>query len=148
MNVNPFYIYARVSKVFEWEVICVMHLILGGRYQGKTSYAQRLYTKFAAVYNLEHDHPSSIVIPGLVNNLHLGVRKLLSENISPAEYFMSRLDVLRECVIIGDEICGGVVPVDEFERLWRDETGRVYQALAHESEIVDRVFAGLALRLK
>ena len=48
----------------------------------------------------------------------------------------------------GDEICGGVVPSDSFGRKWRDETGKLYQYLANESDIVDRVFAGLALRLK
>ncbi|MBQ7219399.1 MAG: bifunctional adenosylcobinamide kinase/adenosylcobinamide-phosphate guanylyltransferase [Synergistaceae bacterium] len=125
-----------------------MHLILGGRYQGKTSYAYKLYTNFPAVYNLENDSPQSIIAPGLIMNIHLGVKKLLAENVSACDFFMSRLDVLKECVITGDEICGGVVPVDGFGRLWRDETGRLYQMLAHEAEIVDRVFAGLALRLK
>ena len=31
---------------------------------------------------------------------------------------------------------------------WADETGKIYQFLANEAEIVDRVFAGLAIRLK
>ena len=51
-------------------------------------------------------------------------------------------------MITGDEVCGGVVPADSFSRKWRDETGKLYQYLAGEAEIVDRVFAGLALRLK
>ena len=125
-----------------------MHLILGGKYQGKRSYAEKLYPNFRIVYNLATEHPAKIITSGLIVNLHLGVRQLLNENISPYEFFMSRLDVLKECVIVGDEISGGVVPIDEFERCWRDETGRVYQLLAREAEIVDRVFAGLALRLK
>ena len=125
-----------------------MHLILGGKYQGKRAYAESLYPNIRIVYNLAEDNPRNIIAPGLITNLHLGVRQLLNENVSPCEFFMSRLDVLRECVIVGDEICGGVVPVNRFERMWRDETGKVYQLLAHEAEIVDRVFAGLALRLK
>ncbi len=125
-----------------------MHMIIGGKYQGKLSYVYKLYTKFPEVYNLEHDAPQKITSPGLIISLHAGVKSLLAEGISPCEFFISRLDVLRESVIICDEICGGVVPVDEFERLWRDETGRVCQILAREADIVDRVFAGLALRLK
>lgn len=125
-----------------------MHLILGGRYQGKRSYAEKLYGKFQTVYNLETECPENISSHGLVLNFHLGVRNLLTRGISPCEFVMSHLEVFRQCVIIGDEISGGVVPVDEFSRLWRDETGRVYQLLAREADIVDRVFAGLALRLK
>ena len=125
-----------------------MHLILGGKYQGKRAYAESLYPNIRIVYNLAEDNPRNIIAPGLITNLHLGVRQLLSENISPCEFFMSRLEILRHSVIIGEEICGGIVPVDEFSRVWRDETGRVYQLLAREAEIVDRVFAGLAFRLK
>ena len=125
-----------------------MHLILGGRYQGKLSYANKLYTNFPANYDLEHEHPDSIKAPALITNMHLGVRRLLTENISPCEFFMSRLEILKKSVIIGEEICGGIVPVDEFSRVWRDETGKLYQLLACEADIVDRIFAGLALRLK
>ena len=125
-----------------------MHLILGGRYQGKLFYANKLYTSFPAIYDLKREHPESIKTSGLIMNVHLGVRRLLAEKILPSEFFMTRLDVLRESVIICEEICGGIVPVDEFSRHWRDETGKVYQLLASEADIVDRVFAGLAVRLK
>ena len=125
-----------------------MHLILGGRYQGKLPYTNKLYTSFPAVYNLEHEHPQNIKTSGLIVSLHLGVRSLLIDGTKPCEFFMSKLEILRQSVIIGEEICGGIVPVDEFLRYWRDETGRLYQLLACEADIVDRVFAGLALRLK
>ena len=125
-----------------------MHIILGGKYQGKLLYANKLYTNFPAIYNLEYEHPENIKAPALIMNTHLGVKSLLMENISPCEFFMSRLEILRHSVIICEEICGGIVPADEFLRLWRDETGRLYQLLAREADIVDRIFAGLALRLK
>ena len=125
-----------------------MHLIIGGRYQGKRAYAEKLYPHCPIVYNLASENPANINAPGLITDLHLGVKTLLTEGILPCGFFMSRLEVLRGCVIIGDEIGGGVVPLDEFSRRWRDETGRVYQALAREADMVDRGFAGLALRLK
>ena len=117
-----------------------VHVILGGRFQGKRAYAERLYGEFPAVSDLEHRDTLS---PGLVVNVHLGVKRGLGR-----EFFAQRLCVLRHCVILCTEICGGIVPVDESERRWREETGKVYQLLAREAEIVDRVFAGLALRLK
>lgn len=125
-----------------------MHLILGGRYQGKLSYANKLYTSFPAIYDLEHEHPESIKTCGLIVNIHLGARRLLEENIAPCEFFVSKLDILKDSVIIGEEICGGIVPADEFLRKWCDETGRLYQFLAGEAEVVDRIFAGLGMRIK
>ena len=125
-----------------------MHLILGGRYMGKRDYAMRLYGTFPAVYDLEHDNPDNMAGSGLVLNIHAGVKFLMTRGDDPSEYFAGMIDVLRECVITCDEISGGVIPADEFGRKWRDETGKLCQYLAGEADIVDRVFAGLALRLK
>ena len=115
---------------------------------GKESYARNLYKNFAEFYNLEIDSPEKISRSGLIINLHMGVKFLLGEKINSLEFFKSKLEILRESVIIGNEICSGVIPIDEFSRKWRDETGNLYQFLAREADIVDRIFAGLPLRLK
>ena len=110
---------------------------------GKESYARNLYKNFSAFYDLKSDSPEKISRSGL-----LGVKFLLEKKINSLEFFTSKLEILRESVIIGDEICSGVIPVDEFSRKWRDETGKLYQFLAREADIFDRIFAGLPLRLK
>lgn len=115
-------------------------MIIGGRYQGKRRYAESLYGEFWRVSDLA---VSDEISRGLVVNVHLGVRRGLTR-----EFFEERLEVLGECVILCVEIGSGVVPVEKEERFWRDETGRVYQFLAREAYIVDRVFAGCAMRLK
>lgn len=114
---------------------------------GKRDYALKIYGTFQNVNDLAQNMVYNFS-EGLVTNIHEGAKFLLTRGINPTEFFADRINILRECVIIGDEICGGVVPVDSFKRKWRDETGKLYQYLANESEIVDRVFAGLALRLK
>lgn len=113
---------------------------------GKRDYALKLYGTFENTYDLSRDFDG--IRPGLLTNIHEGAKNLLARGINPREFFADRINILRDCVIVGDEICGGVVPADAFKRKWRDETGKLYQYLANESEIVDRVFAGLALRLK
>ena len=113
---------------------------------GKKNYALKIYGGFDSVQDLSENVDG--IKPGLLTNIHGGAKNLLARGISPTEFFADRIEILRQCVITGDEICGGVVPVDSFMRKWRDETGKLYQYLASESEIVDRVFAGLALRLK
>ena len=118
---------------------------------GKRDYAKKLYGSFDMIYDMNTQDPeeiTEITRAGLILNIHIGSKKLIQKNISPCEFFMSHLDILRHCVIIGDEISGGVIPADEFSRRWRDETGLLYQAIAREADIVDRIFAGLALRLK
>ena len=125
-----------------------MHLIIGGKYQGKLDYAINLYGSFSTTYNLSQIHPSIINQSGLIINVHLGVKTLLTQNISPCEFFLSKIEFLRQSVIIGDEINSGIIPINEFERKYRDQTGKLYQILAHEADIVDRIFAGLPLRLK
>lgn len=117
---------------------------------GKRAYAENLYKNFDSVYDLEKISPENIISPGknLILNLQAGVRNLLSRNINALEFFEAKLELLRNSILIGDEISGGVIPVSKFERQWRDETGKLYKFLAGEAVIVDRIFAGLPLRLK
>ena len=51
-------------------------------------------------------------------------------------------------ILVTDEIGYGIVPVDPFEREYREETGRICCLLAERSEEVWRVCCGLGTRLK
>ena len=113
---------------------------------GKRDYALKLYGHFD--YECDFQREDDITDSGLITNIHIGIKKLMMKNINPREFFMSRIHLLRHSVIIGDVISCGVIPVDEFSRKWRDETGIIYQELAKEADIADRIFAGLSLRLK
>lgn len=114
---------------------------------GKRDYAMKLYGGFANIHDLSQDDPCNISA-GLITEIHEGAKILLARGVNPCEFFAGKINILRHCVITCDEICGGIVPADEFLRKWRDETGKLYQYLASEADIVDRVFAGIALRLK
>jgi adenosyl cobinamide kinase/adenosyl cobinamide phosphate guanylyltransferase len=141
-----------------------MHLIIGGRYMGKLKYAKSLYGN-APVCDLFVESAEAfeekILAARFVVNLQEGVRRLLEEEETEKEdlelekkrkrardFFVSRLYLMEDKVLIGDEIGSGVVPSDPFERLWRDETGFLYQTLAERAERVDRVWAGIPCRLK
>ena len=114
---------------------------------GKRNYAVKIYGSFENFVDLAEFLPDEFS-GGLITNLQAGVKTLLKKEIDPLRFFAERIESLRHCVITGDEISGGVVPVDSFERRWRSETGKLYQYLANEADIVDRIFAGLPLRLK
>jgi adenosyl cobinamide kinase/adenosyl cobinamide phosphate guanylyltransferase len=81
-------------------------------------------------------------------NLQEWVKSSLLSVESPVEYLKKNIKKFENKILIGDEIGCGVVPVDSFERKWRDETGWVYQYIASKSKRVDRVWAGIGQILK
>ncbi|MDR2180909.1 MAG: bifunctional adenosylcobinamide kinase/adenosylcobinamide-phosphate guanylyltransferase [Synergistaceae bacterium] len=125
-----------------------MHLIVGGKYMGKLRYAQSLYGRDAAVCDLTAARPEDMFEARIVVNLQEGVRHMLEREQSVRDFFESNILRLEDKVLIGDEIGSGIVPADPFERLWRDETGFLYQMLAARAARVDRVWAGLPCPLK
>jgi adenosyl cobinamide kinase/adenosyl cobinamide phosphate guanylyltransferase len=125
-----------------------MHLIIGGRYMGKLRYAKGLYGEDASVCDLAAAPPEDMFQARIAVNVQDGVRHLLERKESPRDFFELNFPRLKDKVLIGDEIGSGIVPADPFERLWRDETGFVYQILADRADRVDRVWAGLPCRLK
>jgi adenosyl cobinamide kinase/adenosyl cobinamide phosphate guanylyltransferase len=125
-----------------------MHLIIGGKYMGKLRYAKKLYGEDAVVCDLAAAAPEDMFEARVVVNLQDGVRSMLERKESPRDFFENSAPRLEDKVLIGDEIGSGVVPMDAFERLWRDETGFVYQILAARADRVDRIWAGLPHRLK
>ena len=51
-------------------------------------------------------------------------------------------------ILVTDEIGYGIVPMDPFEREYREETGRICCLLAEKSEEIWRVCCGIGTRLK
>jgi adenosyl cobinamide kinase/adenosyl cobinamide phosphate guanylyltransferase len=125
-----------------------MHLIIGGKYMGKLKYAHSLYGEDVSTCDLSIAKPEDIFEARVVTNIQDGTRRMLLKGESPRDFFESNKRRLEDKILIGDEIGSGIVPVDPFERLWRDETGFLYQSLAARAHRVDRVWAGLPCRLK
>ena len=53
-----------------------------------------------------------------------------------------------EIAIICDEVGNGIVPMDAFEREYRETAGRICQRIAGASEAVYRVICGIGTRIK
>ena len=125
-----------------------MHLIIGGKYMGKLAYAKALYGDGESVCDLSVEEPESMIAARVVVNLQDGARTILKRGGIPLDFFQFNLNRMNDKILIGDEIGSGIVPMDPFERLWRDETGFLYQFLAARARLVDRVWAGIPHRLK
>lgn len=113
-----------------------MILIIGGASQGKLQFA------------LRHTGCSLEDVGGdgtVADKLHLLIRESLEQD---GDIDALLLRMLTKRAVICDEIGCGVVPVDAFERRWRDEVGRACQFLAGQAEQVIRVTCGIPLYLK
>ena len=115
-----------------------MKLIIGGYGQGKLQYVRR-------TYQTENWYVAEQVI---INHFHLWVREMLKENAKPEEKLAEYLQTHKDCIFISDEIGNGLVPMDAFERAYRERTGRMLIAIAQQAEEVVRVICGMGQKIK
>ena len=121
-----------------------MMLFVGGCHQGKAAYAAASTGRTPRPCATPEEALTSPAIDGF----HQLCRAILEAG-GDLNAFVDRL--LTEnpgAVGVCDEIGLGVVPLDPFERRWREETGRALCRLAAASERVERVCCGLGVRLK
>ena len=76
------------------------------------------------------------------------VKRWLKAGRSPKDLTAAILEENKDIIIVCDEIGCGLVPVDAFEREYREETGRIMTALAEHAEWVDRVVCGIGMRIR
>ena len=128
------------------------HLIIGGAYQGKTSWAK-------SQFSLSDDDIcvcDSDSLPDFskrcISHYENYVAYCLKHNLAPKTDFS---DCANEeagegkgaKIIICNDIFCGVVPIDSFQRKWREETGLALQRIAKQAEVW-RVFCGIATRIQ
>lgn len=104
-----------------------MILLIGGSCQGKTEYARENFKE-----------------KRILNDFHMVIRELLENGRKiHLNEILNNYDV-----VISDEIGNGIVPLDKFERIWREETGRTLCEIAKASDEVYRIYAGIPVRIK
>lgn len=106
-----------------------MVLIIGGACQGKTAYAREQFGGYT-----------------LIDDYHLKVKEQLKAGLDPLEEAQKLTE--EELVVISNEIGCGLVPVDAFEREYREQSGRVNCYFAGKAQQVIRVICGIGTRIK
>lgn len=132
-----------------------MKLVIGGRAQGKLNYVLQhmvdenyqiydgVFPDEGELFNLTRKNEWLIV-----NRFHKWVNKELKENRNPEEELEAFLKKGVRFVVISDEIGNGIVPVDAFERDYRERTGRMLITLASQADEVVRVICGIGQKIK
>ena len=134
-----------------------MIFVIGGVHQGKLDYTLKL-TKFNNEDVIDCLNIGSLKIDEVltdnrpvVYNFNILIKELLklydNEDVVK-EKINSMLKNNRKSVIISNEIGFGIVPIDKFERRYRELTGRICCKVAKESEEVHRVMCGIGTVIK
>ncbi len=152
-----------------------MVFIIGGREQGKTAYAMELWKKRTLERRKTEDLSTDLNLPknpeacavtariadgrlgideqmvmqaDLITHFELLVRREMEAGRDPYAFAERLMQENPEAFVTTDEIGCGIVPMEAFERDYRETDGRVCQRIAAYSEEVHRVICGLGMRIK
>lgn len=125
-----------------------MRLVIGGASQGKLDFVLEKY-------GLEEKDVMDGNTGDMVDISHkvfyafeTWFRRQLEAGGSPEDAADSLLSSLPELIIICDEVGSGIVPIEPFEREYRERLGRCLITLAAKAQSVERVFCGIGQKIK
>jgi adenosyl cobinamide kinase/adenosyl cobinamide phosphate guanylyltransferase len=128
----------------------LMRLIIGG-------YAQCKLTYVINKYNIEKEKIWDSELPKdteelngtiVINHLNNWIKSQIKNNGNPEDKITNFINNYPDCIIISDEIGNGIVPIDKFEREYRERTGRIQIELARKATEVERVICGIGQKIK
>ena len=97
------------------------------------------------------DLPSMMSSILIIDKFHYLSGLYLRKIIPLQEYilkFMQFAEENKDTIVIADEIGNGIVPLDAFEREYREQTGRAEILLAKKADEVVRVICGIGQKIK
>ena len=115
-----------------------MILVTGGAYQGKTAFAEALLKQ-----QMQDGKEGTVF-----TQFHEWVKDCMKAERNIEEELREKLEQDPDQIIVCNELGCGVVPLDAFERAWRERTGRLTCELAKQAEAVYRVTCGIGTRIK
>lgn len=126
-----------------------MILIIGGAFQGKKAYAQEMLGLLpeqmadGAQCNLEEIYSCRCIY-----HFHEWVRRRMADMVDWERDAKRIFEANPDVVIIANELGCGVVPMDAFDRNFRETEGRLLTRLAKKSTEVHRVVCGIGTVIK
>lgn len=126
-----------------------MKFIIGGAFQGKKEYAKQ---QFSLLENQMTDGKDA----GFEDIFHVPCLYHFHDWIQRGLKLGWKFDGLPErlllenpdIILISNELGYGVVPMEAFDRTYRETTGRICTKIAAESQTVIRVVCGMGMVIK
>lgn len=120
-----------------------MKLYIGGAGNGQAELAQAESGLTPVVCT-----PETALHAPAIGDFHLLIRQVLEAGGDAKSFAETLLAKNPDALVVSDEIGLGIVPLDPFERRWREETGRALCVLAEGAERVTRVYCGIPKVIK
>lgn len=124
-----------------------MEMIIGGAYQGKEQYAKKTYPDRNFLYGELISMEELFQAEGVIG-LHAFIRKEMKNNVDLSTLAEELIKKNPKVILVSDEIGYGVVPIDAFDRAYREQVGRICTKLAAYSKKVTRVALGIGTVIK
>lgn len=126
-----------------------MLLIVGGAFQGKLEAAKNLTGLSEADFVDGAVCPMEEIYTAKgIRHFHEYIRRMLQEQQSLGGFLTKLHGQNPDIVLISTELGYGVVPIEPFDRLYRESTGRICCEAARLSKKVYRVIAGIPCCIK
>lgn len=124
-----------------------MEMMIGGAFQGKTSLAEKTYPNIKWVQGGEISEEEIFKAEGVLE-FHEFIKKELKEGRKTELLARKLIQENPGVILVSDEVGYGVVPIDAFDRAYREAVGRVCTELASFSKKVTRVICGIGTVIK
>lgn len=124
-----------------------MEMIIGGAFQGKSAYARQQFPDILFRNGESLDDEELIRSKGIVG-LHRFIRKEMKKGRTQEALMALMTQLDPEVILVTDEVGYGVVPLDPFDRSFREVVGRICTELAARSSRVTRIVCGVPSVIK
>ena len=106
-----------------------MKMIIGGAFQGKTALAMEKYPDIVWVDGADADWNLIGTAKGILN-FHEFIRNEMQKKKDVSGLAEQLISCNPDVVLVSDEVGYGVVPIDAFDRAYREAVGRICTKLA------------------
>ena len=127
--------------------VLVMEMMIGGAFQGKSALAEKRYSQVNWINGADADWEMLSCAKGVLG-FHEYIRKEMKAGRSVDQLAEDLIRVNPDVILVSDEVGYGVVPIDAFDRAYRETVGRICTKLAGYSHRVTRVVCGIGTVIK
>ena len=124
-----------------------MEMIIGGAFQGKSTYARECHPGIHWKNGADLGKEELMTAEG-VFDFQEYIKKELKAGKDVSGLAKELWERNPEVVLVSQEVGYGVVPMDAFDRKYREAVGRVCTSLAAKSSRVVRVICGIGTVIK